>query len=99
MNFPHILRSISRIAIVLFIVAGFGMAIAGVGRKEEKVKGASEVKNEIYAEEINKTIKVIEERPDYAGAWVRLSVLYNQVGETMLSEKALENAKRLNPDL
>ena len=93
MNFPHILRSISRIAIVLFIVAGFGMAIAGVGRKEE------EVKNEIYAEEINKTIKVIEERPDYAGAWVRLSVLYNQVGETMLSEKALENAKRLNPDL
>ena len=93
--FPQNLRKISRIVIGLLIIAGFGMAISGVGSARSNVKGARDEAKSQVVEEINRTIKVVEARPDYAGAWLRLSVLYEQLGDIELSKRALENAKQL----
>lgn len=46
--------------------------------------------------EISRLLSVIEKRPDYAAAWLRLSVLYDQLGESDLAEQARETAQRLN---
>ena len=50
-------------------------------------------------EEIAKTQEILKIRPDYGAAWLRLSVLYNQLGENNLAREAKENAQKLNPDL
>lgn len=99
----HNLRNIPRIVLVLLIIAAFGMAIAKVPSQpkvqesKNSVKGARSFNEQILNDEIEKTLKVVQERPDYAGAWVRLSVLYDQVGEVDKSKSALETALRLNP--
>jgi len=50
-------------------------------------------------EEISKTQEILKIRPDYSAAWLRLSVLYDQLGENNLAREAKENAQKLNPDL
>ena len=50
-------------------------------------------------EEIAKTQEILKNRPDYSAAWLRLSVLYDQLGENNLAREAKENAQKLNPDL
>ncbi|MBI2012525.1 hypothetical protein HYS90_01195 [Candidatus Curtissbacteria bacterium] len=45
-------------------------------------------------QQIPKTLEVLEERPDYAAAWLRLSMLYKQKGEDSLAEDALREAKK-----
>src|SRR3989344_8095143 len=50
-------------------------------------------------EEISKTQEILKNRPDYSAAWLRLSVLYDQLGENNLAREAKENAQKLNPDL
>lgn len=47
-------------------------------------------------EEIKETEAIIKNRPDYAAAWFRLSILYSQIGREDLSKDALEHAKKLN---
>lgn len=101
----NILRTINasfpaavRVILVLSIVATFGMAIAGV-KEESPVKGVRASDSEFVTSEINRTLKVIGERPDYTGAWMRLAVLYEQIGETDKADEARIEARRLNPDL
>ena len=74
------------------------MAISGVDKRDEQVKGDKDEKLEI-SQEIERTLKVVAMRPDYVAAWVRLSVLYEQAGDNESSKRANENAKKLNPDL
>ena len=50
-------------------------------------------------EEIQKILKTLEARPDYAAAWISLGILYEQIGEVNLSKMAKEKAKALNSDL
>jgi len=50
-------------------------------------------------EEIQKIIKILEVRPDYAAAWISLGLLYEQIGEDDLAKNAKERAKALNSDL
>lgn len=87
-----------RLIFVLLILASFGMAIASVDEREDQVKGVKD-ENRVLSEEIDRTLKVVAMRPDYAAAWIKLSVLYEQVGDSENAKRALENAKRLNPDL
>lgn len=98
-DFPHNLRIIPRIILVLLIIAAFGMSIAMSDSARESVKGTKVSENEPIQREVEMTLAVIEQRPDYAGAWLRLSVLYEQIGELELAKGALETAKKLNPDL
>lgn len=49
-------------------------------------------------EQIEKTQQVLSARPDYAAAWLRLAVLYQQKGEGELANAALDRAKKLNLD-
>jgi len=49
--------------------------------------------------EIVKTKEVLSKRPDYATAWLKLSILYKQIGENEMSETARVEAIRLNPNL
>lgn len=56
-------------------------------------------KNFAIKADIEKTLKVLNERPDYAIAWLRLSVLYGQIGDNKQADVARENARKLNPDL
>jgi len=99
MNFPQNIRNIPRIILVLVIIAGFGMALAGIKSERSQVKGVKAQEAEYLKDEIDKTRKVIAKQPGYADAWVKLSVLYEQIGETELSKRAMETAKKLNPDL
>lgn len=50
-------------------------------------------------EEIARTKAVLESRPDYAAAWLRLAILYEQMGEIELAADARNTAVKLNPDL
>lgn len=88
-----------RFILVLVIIAAFGMSIAVSEGERDSVKGTKVSENEPVQVEIERTLAVIDQRPDYAGAWLRLSVLYEQIGEMKLSKSALETAKKLNPDL
>ena len=47
-------------------------------------------------EEIAKTIEILKIRPDYSTAWLRLSILYDQLGENNLAKEAKEKALKLN---
>ncbi|MBI3283082.1 hypothetical protein HYZ70_03345 [Candidatus Curtissbacteria bacterium] len=96
-EFPHISRTIYRIVVALLIVAGFLVAVFASFGTEGMVQGASDEK-QVLASEIAKTLEVIENRPDYAGAWVRLSILYELLGEEELAKEALGTAKKLHPD-
>lgn len=93
-SFPAVLRFI----LVLLIIAAFGMAIAGVDKSGGAVKGVKDDK-QIVSMEIEKTLKVVEMQPDYAAAWTRLSVLYEQMGDSENAKLARDNADRLNVDL
>lgn len=97
----HNLRNIPRIILVLLIVAAFGMYLSTI--KIAKVKGVktqniNREENEFLKREIERTIKVTQERPDYAGAWLRLSILYERIGETDKANEARITAQRFNPD-
>ncbi|KKR60422.1 MAG: hypothetical protein UT99_C0014G0009 [Candidatus Curtissbacteria bacterium GW2011_GWA2_40_31] len=50
-------------------------------------------------EEIQKIIKILEVRPDYAAAWISLGILYEQIDEVDLAKYAKEKAKALNSNL
>lgn len=101
---PHFFRTIPRIILALLIIASFGLAISrGTSLKDSKVLGSSSnssveatIDRKIIDEEIKKTQEVIRLRPDYAGAWVRLSVLYEQIGEFELATQAKEIANKLD---
>ena len=45
-------------------------------------------------QQISKTLEVLGERPDYAAAWLRLSMLYKQKGEDSQAQDALREAKK-----
>jgi len=47
-------------------------------------------------DQISKTREILHIRPDYAAAWLRLSVLYQKTQEDELANQALETAKKLN---
>ncbi|MDP2632935.1 MAG: hypothetical protein Q8P25_04425 [Candidatus Curtissbacteria bacterium] len=106
---PHYFRIIPRIILILLIVASFGMALAmGDESKNSKVLGLSgeqpdlsnsTINREGINEEIKRTKAVLTARPDYVAAWLRLSVLYEQIGENSLAEEARERARSLTPDL
>lgn len=112
-KFPHISRSISRISLLLDINYSFrvvsrvvlaliiftasGFVILTRVNDAGRVQGVSD-QRQLLIDEITKTLQVVEDRPDYAGAWNKLSVLYEQVGETALAKDAHEIAKRLDPD-
>ena len=96
---PHNLRTIPRILLVLLILASFGMMISQTSNKKpDKVLGAKQIssvdRGELEAE-IRKTKEVIVARPDYAGAWMRLSVLYKEIGEYDLAAQAEKTADNL----
>lgn len=95
---PHIFRSIPRIVLVFLILALFSLAVL-YGQRGPVVKGTGIEVDDVLESEIQKTLDVIEKRPDYAGAWIRLAVLYEQIGEKELAVKALDTAEELNPDL
>lgn len=98
-----------RIVLVLLILAAFGMAISEkpnpskrkVLGQQTKMEGKNDlmIDKEAIDAEIKKTRDVIYARPDYAGAWLRLSVLYEGLGESDLAEQSRETAKNLDPDL
>jgi len=50
-------------------------------------------------EEIAKTQEILKIRPDYSAAWLRLSILYDQLGENDLAKEAKEKALKLNSNL
>lgn len=108
MKLTHNLRIIPRITLILLIVASLGMTLAmGDGSKNNKVLGLSSeqlnsgkitITQESVIEEVKRTQEVLKARPDYVAAWTRLSVLYEQIGESGLAEEARERARSLNPD-
>lgn len=48
--------------------------------------------------ELEVTKRVLETRPDYAGAWIRLALIYEQLGNAKLADEARSRARRLNPE-
>lgn len=50
-------------------------------------------------QELALTKRVLETRPDYAGAWMRLAIIYDQLGEDELAIEARNRARKLNPEL
>ncbi|EKD58168.1 MAG: hypothetical protein ACD_57C00011G0002 [uncultured bacterium] len=162
MKFPHNLRNIYRIVVVITIIICFTMLTVRVGNMhlQEKIQGtktksnsnrsstnqylisAIEHKNNYQnradkkefdaardsilasleadsknpfairllqelntqdinqtEEEIQKIIKILEVRPDYAAAWISLGILYEQIDEVDLAKYAKEKAKALNSNL
>lgn len=97
-KFPHISRNIPRTFVLFLVLVAFLAFLAFADGAKSQVAGASTDQNEELNEEINRTLSVIEARPDYAGAWVKLSVLYEQIGEPELASGAMETAKELNPN-
>jgi len=96
---PQNLRNISRMILVFTILGIFGFLLITKSQTEAQIKGARSENRDQIKSEIDKTLKVINERPDYAGAWIKLSVLYEQIGEMELARKASEAAQKLNPNL
>lgn len=69
-----------------------------VNDERPQILGAETRANLVYAnEEIERLVKVLGERPDYVAAWLRLSILYEQIGETDLAAQAREKARELDP--
>lgn len=99
----HNLRIIPRILVVVMILALCSLVIFSNQEDDnwEDVLGSRMTNaNLVDAQgEISRLLNVIEQRPDYAAAWLRLSVLYEQLGENDLAEQARGRARRLNPDL
>lgn len=92
---------VSRILVVIVIlgVAALLMLPTEVNDEKPQVLGAETPAKLVYAnEEIERLVKVLGERPDYAAAWLRLSILYEQIGESDLALEAREKARDLNPD-
>ena len=99
---PQISRNISRIVVCLGILSSLVFVwyqssfegeipqVLGTGNNDDGVD---------VLLEIEKTRAIIEKRPDYAAAWLRLAVLYEQIGEVQLAGEARDYAGRLNPDL
>ncbi|MCR4324688.1 MAG: hypothetical protein NUV69_03290 [Candidatus Curtissbacteria bacterium] len=102
---PHIFRIISRIFLVLLLLVLFFIVFLlpniKVFDSTEKVQGGSitDEDREYLNGEIEKTLDIVSARPDYSQAWLRLSVLYERVGDMDSSKRALDESKRLNPDL
>ncbi len=106
---PHNLRNIPRIGFGLLILSSFGLIMLGgqqivgsgtLGVKTENSGQSLPVVDQINVEaEIKRTLAILEQRPDYAAAWQRLSVLYQEIGDKVNSDQTMEVAKKLNPDL
>lgn len=92
---------ISRIFVVIVIlgVVGLLMLPGEVNDNQEQVLGEAASVNLVYAsEEIERLVKVLGERPDYAAAWLRLSILYEQLGDNYKATEARITAKKLTGD-
>lgn len=107
MKLTHNLRIIPRIILVFLIVASFDLALNKGENKSDKVLGLSTeqaalndltIDRQAVEQEINRTQAVLTARPDYVAAWVRLSILYEQIGESNLAVQARERARILNAD-
>lgn len=102
MSFPQNLRNISRIVVCFAVLSAavfVGHQSSFEGRDPE-VLGMETIDSGLDVwREIEKTRAIIERRPDYAAAWLRLAVLYEQVGENELASIAREQVNRLSPDL
>lgn len=92
---PHILRNIPRILILFLILLIFTLMVLS-GPEVSNVKGAN-TSDELTLE-IEKTLLVIAERPDYRRAWAKLAIIYEQMGDTEQAMTASEVAKSLNPE-
>ena len=102
-SFPAILSVTVRLLVVLLIL-GFASLVIFSNRSDDNsqdVLGSRETNADLVDAqgEISRLLSVIEQRPDYAAAWLRLSVLYDQLGENDLAQQARETARRLNPNL
>lgn len=102
MSFPQNLRNISRI-VVCFAVLSAAVFVghqSSFKQRDPEVLGTETIDSGLDVwREIEKTRAIIERRPDYAAAWLRLAVLYEQIGEVRLAGEARDYAGRLNPDL
>lgn len=98
--------ALSRLFLILLIIAGFGMSLArgqndsgqkpmSKNSREEAVLGDSTK----LREEIDRTKKILTLRPDYLDAWIKLSILYEQLGDLQSSLEAKSEAISLNPNL
>ena len=99
---PQIPRNISRIVVCLAILSSlvFVWYQSSFEGKIPQVLGTENNDDGVDVwQEIEKTRAIIEKRPDYAAAWLRLAVLYEQIGELQLAGEARDYAGRLNPDL
>ena len=93
---PQNLRNIPRILLVLLIL-GLFLSLFNNKVKGDRIELPSDKR--AVLEEIQRTEEIVEDRPDYAVAWLRLSILYETVGEFGAASVARETAKKLNPDL
>lgn len=99
---PQISRNISRIVVCLAILSSlvFVWYQSSFEGKNPRVLGTETQDQDIDVFlEIERTRRILETRPDYAAAWLRLAVLYEQIGELQLAGEARDYAGRLNPDL
>lgn len=115
LEFPHNLRSISRtssslprlratsrIVVCFAILASlvFVWYQSSFKGKTPQVLGTESTDGDVDVwQEIERTRAIIERRPDYAAAWLRLATLYEQMGEIELAADAWNTAVKLNPDL
>ena len=95
-----------RVAVLFLIITAFWgaiflhfkipqKAVLGVKTSLEKDSVDSE-KLQLVEKEIADTKKVLEARPDYAAAWIKLGTLYESIGKYDLAREAREKAKGLN---
>lgn len=108
-SFPALLR----LVLALVIVASFGVSYArnieGVGNGQNNSGQKPMSKNSTdeavlgdstkLREEIDRTKKILIVRPDYLDAWIKLSILYEQLGDIESSQEAKNKAVSLNPNL
>lgn len=50
-------------------------------------------------QDIQSTLEVLKKRPDYSSAWLRLAILYDEIGDMEKAKDAREHLKVLAPDL
>ena len=109
-NIPRTLQVVSRTFVIVAILSSVGFIWysselqsgfnEGLGAKVEKQETMDVQVESVDAwQEIERTLSILEQRPDYAAAWLRLAVLYEQVGELELAREARDYTNRLNPDL
>lgn len=101
-NTSHLFDIFLKVFGVIVVIASL-VYVVGYHRKIDiktlGVKTSEMVNRQEIEDEIKKTQAVLTARPDYVAAWIRLSVLYEQIGESDLAEEARERAKNLNRDL